>query len=260
VLFSDIRFEVSDRVAVITLNRPKVLNAMCLNLRQECNDALLMAEEDREVEAVVFIGDGEKAFSAGADVEELQMRTSASELSRPAEKRRQLPYMIESLAKPTIAAINGYALGAGLELALACTVRIASENAVLGLPEINLGVIPGSGGTQRLPRMVGEGRAMWMITSGEPIDTETALLWGLVTEVIPREQLLERAKEIGRKLGSKSSTAFKQARDTVHTCFDVDLKTGIEIERRAFAICADTQEKQELIQQFLARREGKQRS
>ena len=165
-----IKVTVDERIAVIRLSDPERRNAMSLPMREQCIATLRGLEERGEADAVVFIGEGDKAFSAGADINEVATRTVEGELSTRAQLRRELPRLIESMRLPTIAAIHGHCLGAGLELALACTLRIAADNAKLGLPEINLGVIPGSGGTQRLTRMVGLGRAMELVTLGEPID------------------------------------------------------------------------------------------
>lgn len=241
-------------VLVIELSRPARRNAMSLDLRRELTACLLAAEANDKIRALVITGEGEKAFSAGADIEELQQRTSASELARGAELRRELPRVAETLSKPTVAAINGLCLGAGLEFAIACTVRIACESAKLGLPEINLGVIPGSGGTQRLSRLIGMGRAMEMTITGLPISATRAEQIGLVSEAVPDDALMERAVELARLVGSKPQVAFVSARDAVLRSPDLDLTSGLEFERRLFALCVDTDDKAEAVDAFLTKR------
>ncbi len=253
--YEDIEVSVKDGVVVVRLNRPERRNAMCLRMREELIQCLLQAEADNAVLAVVITGKGDRAFSAGADLEELQARTTASELERPAELRRDLPRVIETLSKPTIAAINGICVGAGLELVLACTIRIASQSAEFGLPEINLGVTPGSGGSQRLPRIVGLGWAMQIATSGERIDSDQARQIGLVTEVTTSEDLIKRALVLADKLGHKPKLAFVSSRDAVLRSFDMDIATGIEFERKLFALCLGTADKDEAIAAFFEKRE-----
>lgn len=252
--YTDLTVSQEEEILLVTLNRPDRLNAMRNHLRRELLNCLLQAEADPSVRAIVVTGAGDRAFSAGAEIQELQERTLHSELSRPAELRRELPRVAESLSKPVIAAINGFCLGAGLEFAMACTIRIASENAKLGLPEINLGVIPGSGGSQRLPRLVGLGWAMQMAVTGEPVSAETAARIGLVTEVVPQTQLLDRAMALARTVGAKAPVAFAAARDAVLRALDSDLATGIDYERKLFALCCATADKAEGIAAFLEKR------
>ena len=178
----------------------------------------------------------------------------ASEIGSAATLRKELPTTIERLAKPTVAAINGYCFGAGLELALGCTVRIASDNASLGQPEITLGQIPGSGGTQRLYRFVGLGWAMQMVLTGEPVDTETALRIGLVTEVRPQEKLLARALELAHILGSRAPLAFVSGRDAVLRSTEMDLLSGIDYERKLYAICVGSEDGEEGLKAYAEKR------
>lgn len=253
--YRDLEVEHRDEVLVVRLNRPRQRNAMRLELRRELIECLLAAERDDRVTAIAITGSGDVAFSAGADLEELAVRTPESEMARAAELRRELPRVAETLGKPTVAAINGLCIGGGLEFALACTVRLASDQAAFSLPEVNLGVITGSGGSQRLPRAVGLSWAMYLLTTGESIDAVCAARIGLVTEVVPREQLMDRAVAVARLMGSKSRMAFIGARDAVLRSFDLDLASGLEFERKAFGLCLGTGEKDKAIAEFFARRQ-----
>lgn len=258
--FHDLQVERRDEVLIVRLNRPHQRNAMRLELRRELIQCLLGAESNENVTAIVITGAGDMAFSAGADLEELAVRTPVSEMGRAAELRRELPRVAETLGKPTVAAINGLCIGGGLEFALACTVRLASEKAVFSLPEVNLGVITGSGGSQRLPRAVGLSWAMYLLTTGESIDAACAARIGLVTEVVPGEQLVDRAVAVAKLMGSKSQMAFIGARDAVMKSFDVDLASGIEFERKAFGLCLGTGDKDKAVAEFFARRKEQRAS
>ena len=252
-----IKLSVEDRIAVIRLSDPERRNAMSLPMREQCLAALRELEAGGEADAVVITGDGDKAFSAGADLDELAQRTMASELSTRAQLRRELPRLLETLRLPTIAAINGYCLGAGLELALACTLRIAAEDATLGLPEVNLGVIPGSGGTQRLARLVGMGRAMELVTLGEPISATEAHRIGLVNRVCPKGELLATATEICRKWRSKGAVSLMAARDAVLRSADLDLASGLDYENKMFALALASGERDEGVEAFREKRKPK---
>jgi len=242
------------RIAVIRLSDPERRNAMSLPMREQCLAALRGLEERGEADAVVITGDGDKAFSAGADINEVAQRTVEGELSTRAQLRRELPRLLESMRLPTIAAIHGHCLGAGLELALACTLRIASDEAKLGLPEINLGVIPGSGGTQRLARLVGMGRAMELVTLGEPIDAQEAWRIGLVNRVCPAAELLPLALEICRKWQSKGPVSLMAARDAVLRSGDLDLAAGLDYENKLFALAIASGERDEGVKAFREKR------
>lgn len=246
----------NDRIAVIRLSDPQRRNAMSLPMRQQCIAALRDMEASGDVDAVIITGDGDKAFSAGADIEELAQRTVTGELSTQAQLRRELPKLLESIRLPTIAAINGYCLGAGLELALACTMRIAAEDATLGLPEINLGVIPGSGGTQRLARLVGMGRAMELVTLGDPINAQEAWRIGLVTRVCATGELLAVATDICRKWQGKGPVSLLAARDAVLRSADVDLATGLDYENKLFTLAIASGERDEGVQAFREKRKA----
>lgn len=252
--FERIILEIEDRVARLTINHPDRLNAMSLQIRQEMVAALRNIEASGQADCIIITGAGDKAFSAGADINEVKTRTVSGELSTEAQLRRELPFLLERLRLPTLACINGYCLGAGLEMALACTMRVAAEGAKLGLPEINLGVLPGSGGTQRLSRMVGIGRAMEMVTLGEPITAEEAHRIGLVNAVHPADGLADAALEIARKWQAKGPVSLMAARDAVLRGPDVDLATGLDFENKLFALCLASGERDEGVDSFLAKR------
>ena len=243
--YPDIMTEMDGELLVVTLHRPEKLNAMTHQMRVDILECVRNAEDDEGVRAIVFTGHGDRAFCAGANIPELDARTLQSEMGNAATLRKELPTTVERLAKPTVAAINGHCYGAGLEFALGCTIRIASDNALLGQPEIKLGQIPGSGGTQRLYRFVGLAWAMQLVLTGEPVDAETARAIGLVTEVVSPEDLLVRAKELARTLGSRAPMAFVAGRDAVLRSTETDLLTGIDYERKLYAILMATEDKKE---------------
>lgn len=257
--FERIKLSIRARIATLTLSDLEHHNRLGLQMRQECVRALRQIEESGEADCVIITGDAERAFSAGADINEVRTRTMEGELSTRAQLRRELPFLIESLRLPTLACIKGYCLGAGLELALSCTLRIAGESARLGLPEIKLGVIPGSGGTQRLARMVGLGRAMEIVTLGEPIGAEEAYRIGLVNAVHPDSELLDAAEQICRKWQEKGPVSLMAARDAVLRSTDLDLQSGIDYERKLFALCLASGERDEGVTAFLEKRKPKLR-
>lgn len=252
--YQNIITEMDGDILVVTLHRPEKLNAMTHQMRVDLMDCVRRAEDDDAVRAIVFTGHGDKAFCAGANIPELQDRTVASEMGNAATLRKELPTTIERLAKPTVAAINGHCYGAGLEFSLGCTVRIASDNALMGQPEIKLGQIPGSGGTQRLHRFVGLGWAMQLVLTGEPVDAGTARSIGLVTEVTSSENILARAKELARTLGSRAPLAFVAGRDAVLRSTESDLITGIDYERKLYAMLMATEDRDEGLAAYRERR------
>jgi enoyl-CoA hydratase len=252
-----IKVAIEERVAILRLSDPGRRNAMSLAMREQCMVVLRRLEQENEADAIIVTGEGDKAFSAGADLDELAQRTTTSELSARAQLRRDLPRLVESLRLPTLAAINGYCLGAGLELALACTLRIAADNARLGLPEINLGVIPGSGGTQRLARLVGLGRAMELVTLGEPIDAAEAWRIGLVNRVVPAGELMVQAMDVCRRWQAKGPVSLMLARDAVLRSADADLASGIDYENKLFALALASGERDEGVKAFRERRKPK---
>ena len=252
--YENILCETDGELLLVTLHRPERHNAMTHRMRVDLLDCARRAEADDDIHAIVFTGYGNKSFCAGANIADLDERTLYSEMGGTATLRKELPTAIERLAKPTVAAINGYCFGAGLEFALGCTVRIASDNATLGQPEITLGQIPGSGGTQRLYRFVGLGWAMQLVLTGEPVDAAMASSIGLVTEVTSQEDLLSRAKELARTLGSRAPMAFIAGRDAVLRSTETDLLTGIDYERKLYAIVMATEDKKEGLDAYREKR------
>lgn len=240
-------------VAVVTVNRPEKLNALDEATIGELHACFAALSAAPEVRAVVLTGAGEKAFVAGADVAELS-RLSGPELERLAERGQALMWRIENLGKPVLAAVNGYALGGGCELALACSFRYASTNARLGLPETGLGLIPGYGGTQRLPRLVGRGLALEMILTGEPLTATEALAAGLVNRVVPAEELLAAARQTAAKIASRSAAACRLALKAVNEGANTGLDAGCRLEAALFGVAGATADAQEGCRAFLEKR------
>lgn len=249
-----ILYEKSEGLATITINRPEVRNALTQALMKELGDAINQAEADNEVKVLILTGAGDRAFVAGADIGEVGARDTLTELGLNSRVRREVYLRLEHLFKPSIAAINGYALGGGCELALACTLRIAADSARFGQPEINLGIIPGLGGTQRLTRLVGKGNAMELILTGDLIDAQEALRIGLVNKVVPAAQLMEEARALGQKLASKPPLALKAAKDAVDYGADMGLAAALEFENRLFAILSGSADAKEGVSAFLEKR------
>ena len=241
-----------ERVAIITINRPDKRNALNIKTREEGAALLEDLRNDTSVGVVVFTGAGDKAFIAGADIGEFAGRTAM--MQRDVMTARSLFTAIDTFPKPVIAMINGYCLGGGCELALACDIRIASETASFGQPEINLGIIPGGGGTQRLTRLVGEGRAMELILSGEIIDAKTAYEIGLVNHVFPADQLQAKTMEIANRIAAKSPMALSLAKEAVKLASRSNLDDGLRREVDLFALCFSTEDKDEGVSAFLEKR------
>lgn len=240
-----------DGVGVIAVNRPAVRNAMNRRVMDELRGAIDGFREDDGVGAVVFTGAGEKAFVAGADIGELRERTTFDAL---AATMQRLYDEIEGFEKPTIAAVNGYALGGGCELAMACDIRLASENARFGLPELSLSIIPGAGGTQRLARLVGKGRAVEIILTGRTVDAEEAQTIGLVSKVVPQAELMDVVRETAGQILSKGPLAVRLAKLTVQAGFETDQRTGLVIERLAQAALFASEDKREGTSAFMEKR------
>ena len=241
-------------VAVITLNRPSVLNALSSALLGELSDALTAIENDRSVRAVVITGSGEKAFAAGADIAEFKTIEGAVDGAAFARRGQAIFSGIAQMRVPVIAAVNGFALGGGCELALACDFRIASENARFGQPEVNLGLVPGYGGTQRLTRICGPGAAMYLCVSGEMIDANEALRIGLVQKVVPLAGLLEEAKRIGGIIAAKAPLAVEGAKRAIVSGAVIPLAEGLEIEALHFGAMTATRDFAEGTTAFLEKR------
>jgi len=250
--YETLLLEKRDRVAIITINRPDKRNALNIKTREEGAVLLEELRSDESVGVVVFTGAGDKAFIAGADIAEFAGRTAMSQ--REVMMGRSLFTAIDTFPKPVIAMINGYCLGGGCELALACDIRIASEIASFGQPEINLGIIPGGGGTQRLTRLVGEGKAMEMILTGEIIDAKTAHAIGLVNHVVPVDQLQAKTLEVANRIADKSPVALRLAKDAVKTASRSNLDEGLRREVDLFALCFSTEDKDEGVSAFLEKR------
>lgn len=249
--YQNIIAQVEGSIATITINRPEVRNALDLNTLHEIEQALDEWRNNQDVMVVIFTGSGEKSFAAGADIAQLQKRTMIEALqpNMTATYRK-----IEEYEKPTIAAINGFALGGGLELALACDIRLAALHAKIGLPELNLAIMPGAGGTQRLSRIIGKGRAMEMILLGEIISAEKAEQIGLVSRAIPLEELMPLAKEYAAKLAAKGPLAVRLAKAVIHRGADIEIETALFLEKLAQTILIGSEDKQEGTQAFLEKR------
>jgi len=241
-----------DAVAVITINRPERRNALSATVRSELLEALAELRADESIRVLVLTGSGEKAFVAGADIGEFASRS-------PLQQREamQSPRIFEAIAefpKPVIAMINGFALGGGCELALACDLRIASDTARLGQPEINLGIIPGGGGTQRLPRVVGPGQAMRLILTGELLDAAESLRIGLVDLVVPAAELRDRVLEIANRMAEKSPVALAMAKAAVRAAGEMPLAAGLDYEKELFITCFSSDDRTEGVTAFLEKR------
>jgi len=248
--YQNITLQIVDRTAILTINREAKLNALNKETIGELKDALAEISTNDEAWGVLLTGAGEKAFVAGADIQEFmdKSKAEASELSRFGH---ELMDSLSTFPKPTIAAINGFALGGGLELALGCHLRIASTNAKMGLPEVSLGLIPGYGGTQRLAQLVGRGKALEMLLTGDMITAQDALQWGLVNHVVEADTLIAKAQEILQKMYSRSRTALAAAIRAVNATNDV---RGFEAEIKAFGQCFGEPDFQEGVSAFLEKR------
>ena len=241
-----------DRVAIVTINRPEKRNALNIKTREEGAQVLDILRDDESVGVVVFTGAGDKAFIAGADIAEFAGRTALTQ--RDVMVARSLFNAIDNFPKPVIAMVNGYCLGGGCELALACDLRIASETASFGQPEINLGIIPGGGGTQRLTRLVGEGKAMELILTGEIINAHTAFNIGLVNMVVPAADLEAKTMEIANRIAEKSPVALRMAKEAVKLASRSNLDEGLRREVDLFALCFSSEDKDEGVTAFLEKR------
>jgi enoyl-CoA hydratase len=251
--FENLILEIKDRIARVTVNRPKVLNALNEKTVREIHAAFLGLRDNADVGVVILTGAGEKAFVAGADINELAVMTprqgeASSKLGQAALRE------IELLGKPVIAAVNGFALGGGCELALACHIRFASENARLGLPEVGLGIIPGYGGTQRLPRIVGLGLALELITTARVIDAQEALRIGLVNRVLPAAELIPYCERVAGEILGRGALAVGYAMDAAIRGLETDLAQGLEREAGHFGLLAATNDMHEGLKAFLEKR------
>ncbi len=254
-MYKTLIYEKTDNIGVLTINRPDKLNAISNELTEELKQLLDEIEEDEELRVMVITGAGDKAFVAGADIKELVDR-DALVGRRVSRTRQDLFSRIENLPAPVIAAVNGYALGGGLELALACSIRLCSEKAQFGAPEVKLGIIPGDGGTQRLPRLVGLGRAMEMILSGDFIDAQEAYRIGLVNKVVPHEELMDSAMEMAKTIAQRPPLAVRYAKEAVNRSQEGDSVSGYALESYLHALTCATEDKKEGVSAFLEKRKG----
>jgi enoyl-CoA hydratase len=251
--YENLLFETKDQIAHITFNRPKVLNALNRKTVEELGDALNHAREDSSVRVLILTGAGEKSFVAGADINELAQRT-------PVDGKdfslfgQEVFRRLETMGKPSIAAINGFALGGGCELALSCTMRIASKNARLGQPEVKLGIIPGYGGSQRLARLCGKGIAHELILSGEMISADEALRIGLVNRVVEQTELIPTAESIAKKIVANAPLAVKFAMEAVEHGMEMPQEDGLFLEATLFGLCCATEDMREGTRAFIEKR------
>lgn len=252
-LLENILYEKKGAIAYVTLNRPRVLNALNQRTWQDLRAAFEDARDDADVRGAILTGAGDKAFIAGADIGELAQVT-AIEAETSSTFGQGVLNLIENLGKPVVAAINGFALGGGCETAMACTIRLATESAKFGQPEVKLGVLPGGGGTQRLPRLVGKGRALQLILSGEMISAQEAYRIGLVNEVVPAADLIPRAEAILKQIFANAPLAVKYSLEAVNKGLETTQTEGLALEASFFGLCAGTQDKQEGTRAFLDKR------
>ena len=251
--YENILLEKKNSIAYVTVNRPKVLNALSLATMEELGVAFQEIKNDSSIRVAILTGAGEKAFVAGADIGELAKQDAVSG-KEYAHRGQGVLDLIENLGKPVIACINGFALGGGCELALACTMRLASDNAKLGQPEVKLGIIPGYGGSQRLPRLVGKGLAMQMVLGGEMITAQEAHRIGLVNEVMAAAELIPRAEAIAAKIIANAPLAVQYAMEAVNKGMEMPLAEGLYLEATLFGVCCATEDKKEGTAAFLEKR------
>lgn len=249
--YESIIFEKEDNFAILTFNRPDARNAVNNQVRAEFAAALKEVEADDEIKVMILTGNG-KAFASGVDIKEFSKTTPYH-----AHNLTRLGDMVANLGKPVIAAVNGYSLGGGNEIAMGCDIIVASEKAKFGQPEINIGIIPGGGGTQRLPRLIGVCRAKELIFTGDIITAEDAYNLGLVNRVVPAEELLSTAKEIAKKIGAKSVAALKLAKSAINHGMQTNLETGLKYEYELYSLSLSLEDKEEGVNAFLEKRAPK---
>src|SRR5437867_7598989 len=251
--FDNLLFEKKNAIAYVTVNRPKVLNALNMATMEELRRVFHGVKQDAEVRVVILTGAGEKAFIAGADINELA-KHNPIEGKEYTHRGQSVLNLIENCGRPVIACINGFALGGGCEIAMACTMRLAAENAKLGQPEVKLGIIPGYGGTQRLPRLVGKGIAMQLVLTGEMISAQEALRIGLVNEVVAAAALIPRAEAIAQKIIANAPLAVQWAMEAVNKGMEMTLSEGLFLEAVLFGVSCATEDKKEGTTAFLEKR------
>src|SRR6201996_659085 len=251
--YENVILEKKNAIAYVTVNRPKVLNALNMATMEELRAAFHDIKNDVAIRVVLLTGAGEKAFIAGADIAELA-KNDAVAAKEYTHRGQNVLNLIENLGKPVIACINGFALGGGCEIAMACTMRLASENAKLGQPEVKLGIIPGYGGAQRVPRLVGTGLAMQILLSGEMISAQEAHRIGLVNEVVAADRLIPRAEEIAQKIIGMAPLAIQYCMEAVNQGMNMTLPEGLFLEATLFGLCCATEDKKEGTTAFLEKR------
>ena len=251
----NVKLEKKSKIAYVTIDRPKVLNALNMATMQELHQVFSGLREDKEIRVVILTGAGEKSFVAGADINELA-KNNPVEAKAYTHRGQAVLDVIENLGKPVIACINGFALGGGCEIAMACTMRLASESAKLGQPEVKLGIIPGYGGTQRLPRLIGTGLAMQILLTGEMISAQEAYRTGLVNEIVPAERLIARAEEIAAKILANAPLAIQYCMEAVNRGMNMTLQEGLFLEATLFGMCCATEDKKEGTTAFLEKRQA----
>lgn len=245
--------EINNNIAIITLNRPEAANAFSKQMLYELQETLAGIKFDQSIRTVIIIGSGDKVFCAGADLKE-RLTMSTVEVKQTVSLIRYVVDEVELLPMPVIAAINGAAFGGGLELALACDIRMAAETAKVGLTETSLAIIPGAGGTQRLPRLIGIGKAKELIYTAKRVDAFEAKELGIIEHVVPKEELLNKAMEIAKKIAENGPIAVGQAKLAINKGIEVDLQTGLEIEKMAYAITIPTKDRTEGLTAFKEKR------
>lgn len=245
--------DIANRTAMVTINRPEALNAMNAQVLDELETAFTELEINESVDCIILTGSGKKSFVAGADIAAMQ-ELDAAAAERFAKHGHAVLNRIEKCAKPVIAAVNGFALGGGCELAMACDVRVAADNAKFGQPEVNLGVIPGFGGTLRLTRLVGKGRAKEMIFTGDMVDAEEACRIGLANRVVPADELLDTVRVLAKKIVSKGQVAVRLAKEAVDNGLEMDLDRAGRYEACLFGLCFASADQKEGMQAFLEKR------
>jgi enoyl-CoA hydratase len=253
--YEHLLYEIEDRIATITINRAEVLNSLSAMTIRELDDAFTVAAADDSVRVVIMTGAGEKSFVSGADIAEIAEHTPTSAV-KMSERGQRAFRRLETMGKPSIAAINGYALGGGLELAMSCSIRVAAETAKLGLPEVGLGVIPGYGGTQRLPRIVGRGIANDMILTGRPVGADEALRLGLVSQVVAPEDLMKTARKMASRIMRNGPLAIRAAMQSIDHGFDNKFEDGCKLEASLFGLLCATEDMREGVGAFLGKRKA----
>ena len=244
-----VKYEVKDNIAVVTIDRPEALNALNLDVLAELEQVVSQAEKDQDAYVIIITGAG-RAFVAGADIAQMKDLT-ADEGRIFGEFGNRVFRKIEALTKPVIAAVNGFALGGGCELAMSCDIRIASDKAKFGQPEVGLGITPGFGGTQRLPRIVGSSKAMELILTAQIIDADEALYIGLVSQVVPGDVLMDTAMELAGKIAQQAQVAVRQSKAAISRGMQCDIETGAAFEAQAFGLCFSTEDQKDAMAAFL---------